>query len=84
MCYTFFVTEDPVGSMFDHEPSPQNAVHKMLIDVFGEQDTANMFYTNDLKVFIEIVARKLLDLSPEDKVRLAVFNKCGTHTASLL
>lgn len=37
--------------------------------MFYREKTASLFYTNDIKVLIDIVVRQLSDLSPGDKVR---------------
>jgi len=39
-----------------------NTVLRMFIDIFSHPDTAGMFYTNDIKVLIDIVVRQLSDL----------------------
>lgn len=59
--------EDPVR-IFDHEPPPPHAVLKLFIDLFGSERTAGLFYTNDVKVLIDIVLRQLFDIPPGDKV----------------
>lgn len=40
----------------------------MFIDLFGNDTTASLFYTNDVKVLIDIVLRQLMDIAPGDKV----------------
>ncbi|CAH0721752.1 unnamed protein product, partial [Brenthis ino] len=57
--------EDPVR-MFEHEPAPAHAVLKLAADVFSRKKTAGHFYTNDVKVAIDIIVRQLADLSPGD------------------
>ncbi|OWR43561.1 NCK-interacting SH3 domain-containing protein [Danaus plexippus plexippus] len=57
--------EDPVH-IFDHEPAPAHSVLKLVIDLFSRKKTAEHFYTNDVKVAIDIVVRQLADLSPGD------------------
>ncbi|GAB6023663.1 hypothetical protein CHUAL_008429 [Chamberlinius hualienensis] len=61
--------DDPVGALFDHSDPPPNSVHKMLLDVFSQRETSDLFYTNDLKVLIEIIARKLVDLPSDDEAQ---------------
>lgn len=68
-----FVAEDPVR-IFDHEPGPPHSLLKLFIDVFGKEATANLFYTNDTKVLIDIVVRQLSDLSASDKVSIVFCN----------
>ncbi|KOB75852.1 Transcription initiation factor TFIID subunit 5, partial [Operophtera brumata] len=60
--------QDPVH-IFDHEPAPAHAVLKLAIDLFSRKKTAEHFYTNDVKVAIDIIVRQLADLSPGDTVR---------------
>lgn len=62
------IAEDPVH-IFDHEPAPAHSVLKLAIDVFSRKKTAEHFYTNDVKVAIDIIVRQLADLSPGDSVR---------------
>lgn len=61
------ISEDPVH-IFDHEPAPAHSVLKLMIDVFSRKKTAEHFYTNDVKVAIDIIVRQLADLSPGDSV----------------
>ncbi|CAH2073694.1 unnamed protein product, partial [Iphiclides podalirius] len=60
--------EDPVH-IFDHEPAPAHSVLKLSIDLFSRKKTAEHFYTNDVKVAIDIIVRQLADLSPGDSRR---------------
>lgn len=64
-----FFADDPVR-IFEHEPAPPNSVLKLFIDLFSKSSTANLFYTNDVKVLIDIIVRQLADLSPGDQVKL--------------
>ncbi|KAH0552355.1 NCK-interacting protein with SH3 domain [Cotesia glomerata] len=61
--------EDPVR-IFDHQPAPMHSVLKLFIDIFSIEVTATLFYTNDIKVLIDIVLRQLFDIPPGDKRRL--------------
>ncbi|KAK0084487.1 hypothetical protein PV325_006937 [Microctonus aethiopoides] len=67
--FLFNREEDPVR-IFDHEPAPPHSVLKLFIDLFGCELTASLFYTNDIKVLIDIVLRQLFDIPPGDKRRL--------------
>ncbi|KAK0175488.1 hypothetical protein PV327_009235 [Microctonus hyperodae] len=67
--FLFNREEDPVR-IFDHEPAPPHSVLKLFIDLFGSELTASLFYTNDIKVLIDIVLRQLFDIPPGDKRRL--------------
>ncbi|XP_051169754.1 NCK-interacting protein with SH3 domain isoform X1 [Leptopilina boulardi] len=60
--------EDPVR-IFDHQPAPPDSVLKMFVDLFSKEVTANLFYTNDVKVLIDIILRQLFDISPGDRRR---------------
>lgn len=60
--------EDPVR-IFDHEPSPPHSVLKLFIDLFSNDITAGLFYTNDVFVLIDIILRQLYDMFPGDKRR---------------
>lgn len=42
----------------------------MFVDLFIAPETANLFYTNDNKVLIDILVRQLSDLSAGDPVRI--------------
>lgn len=61
------LTEDPLN-IFDHSSPPINSVLKMFVDLFIAPETANLFYTNDNKVLIDILVRQLSDLSSGDPV----------------
>ena len=41
-----------------------NSVHKLVLDVFSSEGCIQHFYTNDLMVLIDIIARQLSDLGP--------------------
>ncbi|XP_063531045.1 NCK-interacting protein with SH3 domain [Cydia strobilella] len=60
--------DDPVH-IFDHEPAPAHSVLKLVIDLFSRKKTAEHFYTNDVKVAIDIIVRQLADLSPGETGR---------------
>lgn len=60
--------EDPVH-IFDHEPAPPHSVLKLVMDLFSRKKTAEHFYTNDVKVAIDIIVRQLTDLSPGETRR---------------
>eukprot|EP01135_Chromosphaera_perkinsii_P008203 Nk52_evm25s1178 gene=Nk52_evmTU25s1178 len=49
--------------------TPPNSVLKFLIDCFGCSLTANLFFTNDLRVLIDIIIREVLNLGPKDRNR---------------
>ncbi|XP_069141891.1 NCK-interacting protein with SH3 domain-like [Argopecten irradians] len=60
--------DDPV-KMFDHQVTSVHSVIKLLTDVFSSTATANLLYTNDAKVLVDILIRQLTDLQPGDQVR---------------
>lgn len=53
-----------------HTKPPVNSVLKMLVDLFSAPETTLLFYTNDIKVLIDILVRQLSDLSAGDVVSL--------------
>jgi len=59
--------DDPVH-MFEYQTQSPNSVIKFLSDLYSCQRTANLLYTNDAKVLIDIIVRQLNDLSPGDQV----------------
>lgn len=65
------ITEDPVR-IFDHQPAPPHSVLKLFVDIFSNDVTASLFYTNDIKVLIDIIVRQLFDISPGVKVTCTV------------
>lgn len=60
--------DDPV-CMFKHTPPAPHSVLKFLQDVFASRETADIFYSTDMMVMIDIAVRQISDLSPGDKVR---------------
>ncbi|XP_024939719.1 NCK-interacting protein with SH3 domain isoform X2 [Cephus cinctus] len=60
--------EDPVR-IFDHQPAPPHSVLKLFIDLFSNEITASLFYTNDAKILIDIILRQLFDIAPGNKRR---------------
>ena len=58
-------TEDPVAIA---EPCCPDSMTKFLLDVFHDTSTSSIFYTTDMMVLIDIVARQLTDLSQGDVV----------------
>nr|CAI5855018.1 unnamed protein product [Callosobruchus analis] len=67
--------EDPVR-IFDHEPAPPHSLLKLFIDLFSRKSTADLFYTNDTKVLIDIVVRNISDLSAGDMRRRQYLELC--------
>ncbi|XP_066247767.1 NCK-interacting protein with SH3 domain isoform X1 [Euwallacea similis] len=67
--------EDPIR-IFDHEPAPPHSLLKLFKDMFSRQTIADLFYTNDTKVLIDIIVRNIADLSPGDKKRHDYLELC--------
>nr|CAD7430085.1 unnamed protein product [Timema monikensis] len=67
--------EDPVR-IFDHQPVPPHSVLKLFVDIFTNERTSTLFYTNDTKVLIDIIVRQLTDLSPGDTRRQQYLELC--------
>ena len=67
VCFCSFAADDPVH-MFEYQTRSPNSVIKFLSDLYSCQRTANLLYTNDAKVLIDIIVRQLNDLSPGDQV----------------
>lgn len=65
--------EDPVF-VLKHTKPPVNSVLKMLVDLFSIPETTTLFYTNDIKVLIDILVRQLSDLSAGDSVSFTLFH----------
>lgn len=49
---------------------PQHSVFKMTKDILSCKRTTDLFYTNDIKVLIDIVTRNLTDLGPGEAVNI--------------
>ncbi|XP_072176871.1 NCK-interacting protein with SH3 domain-like [Diadema setosum] len=59
---------DPV-KMFEHSQDTQDSLLKFMGDIFSSPTTSDLFYSNDMKVLIDIVVRQMTDLLPGDQVR---------------
>ena len=68
MCAIVSVAADDPVHMFPYQTQSPNSVIKFLSDLYSCQRTANLLYTNDAKVLIDIIVRQLNDLSPGDQV----------------
>ena len=61
--------EDPTWiPRLESECNRQNSVHKLLMEIFQEKDTAKLFYYNDVRVVIDIIITHLNNLIAGDKV----------------
>lgn len=63
-----WIPDDPV-KLLKHSSAIMNSVLKLFIDIFSVKRTANLFYTTDNKVLIDIVVRQLTDLCAGNPVR---------------
>ena len=61
------VSDDPV-KMFEFKPQPPNSVLKLFHDLYADLTTADLLYTNDAKVLMDIIVGRLSNLSPGDEV----------------
>jgi len=76
----YVAADDPVR-MFNYQTQSPNSVIKFLSDLYSCQRTANLLYTNDAKVLIDIIVRQLNDLSPGDQVLCSVTSlTCSGNT----
>lgn len=61
--------EDPtVFPEIELENDRPNAVHKLLLEIFSQNQTAKLFYYNDVRVLIDIIITHLNNLLAGDKV----------------
>ncbi|KAH8387706.1 hypothetical protein KR093_009002 [Drosophila rubida] len=67
--------DDPTR-LLKHHNEHMNTVLRMFIDIFSHPDTAGMFYTNDIKVLIDIVVRQLSDLDAGNVLRPCYLELC--------
>lgn len=56
----------------------------MLVDLFSIPETTLLFYTNDVKVLIDILVRQLSDLSAGDVVSLSFLLSLATLTNNFI
>ncbi|TDG41141.1 hypothetical protein AWZ03_012439 [Drosophila navojoa] len=68
--------EDDPTRLLKHHNEHMNTVLRMFIDIFSHTDTAGMFYTNDIKVLIDIVVRQLSDLDAGSATRPCYLELC--------
>ena len=55
-------------SLTDYFPESEDGVRKIMLDLFGSPDTAELFFTNDVKVLIEVLHRNVIDRGEGDPV----------------
>ncbi|KAL1132832.1 hypothetical protein AAG570_010784 [Ranatra chinensis] len=67
--------DDPVAHLKTHH-CPFHSVLKLLKDIFTNSVTAKLFYTNDVRVLIDIILRQLTDLSPNHERRTDYLELC--------
>jgi len=66
-----------------YTPSCPSSVIKLLKDMLSTPDTARLFFTNDVKVLLEVLQRNIVDRGEGDKERaiyLDLLNKVVEHT----
>ncbi|BFG01914.1 NCK-interacting protein with SH3 domain [Drosophila madeirensis] len=68
--------EDDPTRLLKHPNEHMNTVLRMFIDIFSHPDTAGMFYSNDIKVLIDIVVRQLSDLDAGSATRPCYLELC--------
>jgi len=56
--------EDDPAAIIGTREGEVNSIHKLVLDVFSIEGCIRHFYTNDLMVLIDIIARQLADLGP--------------------
>jgi Protein of unknown function (DUF2013) len=64
-----FISDDPVAQ-YCTSSTKIHTILKLFLDLFNNPTTAQLFYTNDTKVLLDIISRQLADLSPGDKVNV--------------
>ncbi|KAK9513035.1 hypothetical protein O3M35_001317 [Rhynocoris fuscipes] len=67
--------EDPIWKLKTHD-TPYHSVLKLLKDLFSNSISAKLFYTNDVKVLIDIIVRQVTDLPPQNKKRTEYLELC--------
>lgn len=65
--FFFVCTDDPI-KVVSNKKTAGKSLFKIIYDLFTCDKTAALFYTNDIKVLIDIIVRQLNDLSPGDEV----------------
>ena len=56
--------DDDPAAIIESREGEVNSIHKLVLDVFSSEACIRHFYTNDLMVLIDIIARQLADLGP--------------------
>ena len=61
-------------------PESRDSVKKLVSDLFGSADTSELFFTNDVKVLIEVLHRNVIDRGDGDTVsafsKYTLWNLC--------
>ena len=52
----------------------EDGVRKIMLDLFGSPDTAELFFTNDVKVLLEVLHRNVIDRGEGDTVSFSCFS----------
>lgn len=67
---------DPLAERYKVKDSSQlvsyhsNSILKFFSDLFSIKTSKNIFYSNDFNVIIDIIIRKLTNLTAEDQIRV--------------
>ncbi|XP_065343031.1 NCK-interacting protein with SH3 domain [Cloeon dipterum] len=71
-----FNREDDPVAQFCSSSAKIHSIVKLFLDLFSNATTAQLFYTNDVKVLLDIISRQLADLSPGDERRGQYLELC--------
>ncbi|XP_059484381.1 NCK-interacting protein with SH3 domain [Neocloeon triangulifer] len=71
-----FNREDDPVAQFCSSSAKIHSIVKLFLDLFSNSTTAQLFYTNDTKVLLDIISRQLADLSPCDERRGQYLELC--------
>lgn len=55
------------------DPSQVRSMLKLFCDIFSNMESANYFYTNDLKVVVDVLILESTNLPEDDEVFLIYF-----------
>lgn len=67
--------DDPI-KVVSNKKTAGKSLFKIIYDLFTYDKTAALFYTNDIKVLIDIIVRQLNDLSPGEEKRTEYLELC--------
>jgi len=67
---TLLVSFNRGENLTGYFPESKDGVRKIMLDLFGSPDTAELFFTNDVKVLIEVLHRNVIDRGEGDPERV--------------